>query len=363
MQYPQRTHFPSSGSARNFGSGKLRREITGAPILAVLCGNEPERAGRTPTDAGAAALAVLLDVELSLRQKELFPVPVVEGSLPEQAQIRVHFGIGLHPHGDRVNEGLREGEPQGLFRRDGEMSASEGLHREDPHAPGFQFRKGRGHIPLPAVRDADPGHVVEGMADVSLDPGVGEFQKAPDQGDVVGGGSDGPDDPPLPQIEQGVEGFPVSPQGIGALLLVEEEDVDHVPVQLPPRLVHRFEGQFAVPGVGFRGDEDGIGVLRPSESGPDQRIVRVILGGVDEIDPRIEGVGHHRRGLVRRQVPLHGRDGQGSEGDPRNGGQAGREDGFRDGGKLRSQGIPSEGRPSARPGRCGGSARGRSCSW
>ena len=208
----------------------------------------------------------------------------------------------------------------------------------------MQVSERRRHVVRRAVRDADPRPVEERVAEVDRQAFFGEPDQAADQRDVMRGRADGPDDAPFAVFEEGIEGLPVAAERIVALLLMEEEAVDRVASEGPARLFDCLNGQLAVPGVGLGRDHDRIGVAAECERAADQGIVLVILGGVDEIDPRVKGVGEHVGGLLRGKRALHRRDGERADPEAGDGGQPRGENGFREH-PVRFRGIPSEARP------------------
>ena len=148
------------------------------------------------------------------------------------------------------------------------------------------------------------GHIDEGVDDVQP-----LFCCAVDGGDVVHGGAHSADDAFGLVLIKDIQGLLMALQGIDALLLVEHEDVNIVPIQLPAGLLYGFYGHLAGIGVGFGGD-DTVVLAAAAHGLPEIGIGLVELGGVEEGDAAGHGVGQDGRALVQGQVLLQGAHGE-----------------------------------------------------
>ena len=162
------------------------------------------------------------------------------------------------------------------------------------------------HIGFRPVRDADARHIVQRMDHVERGSLVCQCDSPLHGGDMMGRDPDRPDHSPFPQIKQGVESFPVAPQGVDALLFMEHKDVDIVPVQRASGFVHGGNGSRTVPYVCLGRDHDGVAVLGPAQSRTDMRIIPVILRGVEKIHPAVKRVGEELPRPFRTQIRLEG---------------------------------------------------------
>ena len=205
-----------------------------------------------PSDAGTASFAVILHVECAVFPSQTCPLIVGKSPARQQSDIGIHFVKGLHSHRRRVNVRLVQHKAERIFRTSAEMSASQCLHGKNPDTHVMCVTEHGCHIGFRTVRDTDSRHIVQGMAHVRVKSVQFQADQSLHERTVVCGCADSFDDSFFPAFKQVLKRIPVTAQRIVGLLLMEHENVDHIPVESASGFIHRFCGKLPGPCVGLR---------------------------------------------------------------------------------------------------------------
>ena len=191
-----------------------------------------------------------------------------------------------------------------------QVTAAQRLHGIHADARAVRSAAGCSHLVARAVGNAHAGHVDQRVNHVH----AGVARRIIDRRDAVRGEAHGADQPLGLLLQIKIERLAVALEREHILLLVHEEDRDHVTVEPAAGVIKSSPGTFAVPGIRFGGNQQ-IGLLLQRKA--QRRIGIVQFSRVKQIDALTGGIKDELRAALGGHVLLHGTDGQRAEGKPR----------------------------------------------